>query len=102
MKQAVNLSPLMAFFASRWRGQVPLPVLFWRDMLVVGSLINLVASFATLMLIAQGASPGAALLMHFAPLPYNLFLYAAVWRFPQHTSRVRLIGTIWFLAVVFF
>ncbi|MDP2450213.1 MAG: hypothetical protein Q8M93_00040 [Polaromonas sp.] len=102
MKQAVNLPSLMEFFASRWRGEVPLPVLFWRDMLVVGSLINLTASFATLMLIAQGASPSAALLVHFAPLPYNLFLYAAVWRLPQHTSRVKWIGTIWFLAVVFF
>ena len=32
---------LFAFFARRWQRQVPLGTLFWRDVIVVGTLINI-------------------------------------------------------------
>ena len=41
------------FFSRRWRRQVPLGTLFWRDMVVVGSGINLVAAFVALMALGQ-------------------------------------------------
>lgn len=83
------------FFSRRWRGQVPVRRLFWRDMLLVGSLVNLMATFVALMVAAQGAGTGAAALVHFAPLPYNLFLFAALQRSPQR-SRVQFgIGLVW-------
>lgn len=83
------------FFSRRWRGQVPVRRLFWRDMLLVGSLVNLVFTFVALMAAAQGAGAGMAALLHFAPLPYNLFLFAALQRSPQRSQVQFGIGLVW-------
>lgn len=49
------------FFADRWHSRVDLGVLFWRDMIVVGTLINLVSGFAALILFTQNAAAALAL-----------------------------------------
>lgn len=95
----VNLPQPATFFAARWQGRVPLPLLFWRDMLMLGSGINLAAGFVVLMLIAQGASLGLAIAVHFLVLPYNLFLAAAVWRSHQGTVVTKSVAGFW---LVFF
>jgi hypothetical protein len=87
------------FFCRRWRGQVSFPVLFWRDVLGVGTLVNLSATLAALMLAAQGVRVELAAALHFAPLPYNLFLFAALLRAPQRTPFSTGLGMIW-LAVM--
>jgi hypothetical protein len=84
------------FFTSRWRGAVPPSRLSWRDMLLLGSVINLTASFAALVLATQAAPLGAAAALHFAPLPYNLFLPAALWRHPQRGAGQAATGGVWF------
>jgi hypothetical protein len=91
----VNLPQLTGFFANRWHGHVPLPVLFWRDMLLVGSCIHLAAGFVVLMLIAQGAALSLAITMHFLLLPYSLFLVMAVWRFPEGTMATKWVSALW-------
>lgn len=68
------------FFTRRWRTEVPMRVLFWRDMVLVGTLINLLATGLALAMAASGLSIALAAAVHFAPLPYNLFLVASVWR----------------------
>ena len=68
------------FFVRRWRREVSLGTLFWRDMMVVGSLINLATAFASLMALGFKAGALAASLVFLSPLPYNIFLAAAVWR----------------------
>lgn len=85
----------IGFFAGRWQGRVALPVLFWRDMLMVGSGINLAAGFVVLMLLAQGVSPGLAIALHFLLLPYNLFLAMAVWRSPQAGRVTTAAAALW-------
>lgn len=70
------------FFAHRWRGEVPMRVLFWRDMVLVGTMINLLATGVALAMAASDVDIVLAAAMHFAPLPFNLFLVAAVWRLP--------------------
>lgn len=85
------------FFSRRWRAEVDLQVLFWRDMLVIGSLINIIASTASLVLASQGVSMAIAAALHFAPLPYNGFLLAAVMRSPQRTALFMQIASIWFV-----
>lgn len=87
------------FFSRRWRGQVPLRRLFWRDTLLVGSAVNLGATFVALMVAAQGAGAGTAALVHFAPLPYNLFLAAALWRAPQRTPVTNGVGLAWLVVM---
>jgi hypothetical protein len=87
------------FFSRRWRGQVPVRRLFWRDMLLVGSLLNLLATFVALMAAAQGAGATVAALLHFAPLPYNLFLFAALQRSPQRSQAHWAVGLVWLVVM---
>lgn len=68
------------FIAARWRGEVPLSGLFWRDMVLTGSAINVVTTIAALVVLGLKAPTWAALAVHFAAFPYNLFLFLAVWR----------------------
>lgn len=88
------------YFARRWRADVPLATLWWRDMLVVGTAINLLASFAALMLAAQGVELGIAWAVHLAPLPYNLFLLASLLRHPDRTTSVTMLGAAWFVLML--
>ena len=73
--------------------------LFWLDMLAIGTVINLFASFAALMVVALIKEPTWALVLHFSPLPYNAFLLAAIWRFPVATLAWRLGASVWFVVM---
>lgn len=68
------------FLTRRWRGEVPLETVFWRDMIVIGTVINVLTTAASMALFAFDFPAGLALLVFFAPLPLNLFLFLAVWK----------------------
>ena len=87
------------FLRSRWRGETSLAVLYWRDILVIGSLINLFTGFAALMLAAQGVSLVIAAVVHFALLPYNVFLVVALWRTPRCSRIMAWTSLVWLGAV---
>jgi len=87
------------YFARRWRGEVVWPTLFWRDMIGVGTLLNVAASFGALMLVALGSPGAAAVALHFAPLPYNIFLFVALWRLARRPALVVVAAAAW-LAVM--
>ena len=70
------------YFSRRWHGRVPLPQLLWRDIIGIGTLINLVATLLALIAVTQDAPSVLAVALHFAPLPYNLFLFGSLWRTP--------------------
>ena len=93
------MSPI-PFFRSRWHGRVPLAVLLWRDMVWVGTLINVAASFLALAALAMGAHTALAVALHFAPLPYNVFLLAAVLRLQAMSTFTTIIAVVWFLVVL--
>jgi len=63
-----------------WRAEVPLATVFWRDMAVVGTIVNVVAIALAAFAAAAGAPTGVGLVIFMAPTPYNIFLVAAVWR----------------------
>ncbi|MDM7943472.1 MAG: hypothetical protein QUV35_12675 [Hydrogenophaga sp.] len=86
------------FFTRRWRAEVPLHLLFWRDMLLVGSLINVLLTGVALALVAAGGSVALAAAVHFSPLPFNLFLVASVWRLPAG-GALRWASLVWLVAV---
>jgi hypothetical protein len=94
------MTGLIGFFSSRWRGDVPLSRVFWLDMLGIGTVINLLASLAALILLAQKVDPRIAVALHFAPLPYNLFLFMAVWRAPQRTVFIGGMALAWLAAML--
>ena len=83
------------FFSRRWRGETPLRVLLWRDTLAVGTMANLLMSFAALAIAAMHLDLRIALAVHFTPLPYNLFLVAALMRSPQRSSVVSAVALVW-------
>ena len=92
-----------AFFVSRWQRRVPLGLLFWRDMIIVGSALNLAFAFAGLMALGFKAGPAVAIAVFHAPLPYNFFLFGAVWRTaelapPAAASTVRFGAIAWLIA----
>ncbi len=91
------------FFLARWRGLVPLDRLFWRDMLLVGTFISLAATALALLVLGAKGPAGAALLIHLAPTPYNLFLFLAVWRTASAQPGLlagiaQVVAALWLLA----
>ncbi len=88
------------FFAARWHGEADLQVLLWRDVLVVGTLVNLAAGFAAFLMLSQNVAPIWALSVYLAPVPYNVFLLMSVWRSNQCTPLVSLIAGLWFVLVL--
>ena len=84
---------------SRWRGETALAVLYWKDIVVVGSVINLVTGFAALMLAAQGVHLAIAVAVHFALLPYNAFLVVALWRTPRCSRAMAWTSVLWLVVM---
>jgi hypothetical protein len=82
------LSRVSGFFLSRWRGEAPLAITFWRDMLLVGTTLNIPVSLMAILLDAAGAPAGVVLGVFFVMLPWNLFLFLAVWRGASRTAPV--------------
>lgn len=69
-----------ACFRSRRHGQVPLATLFWRDMIVVGTTVDVAATLAAVLLLALEASTPLAIAVNVAPVPWSVFLFGSVWR----------------------
>jgi len=88
------------YFSRRWHGQVPVAILFWRDMLGVGTLINLTATALGLIMIINGIHAGFAVALHFLPLPFNLFLLAALNRAPDRNTLLMTIAVAWFVVMM--
>ncbi|TPK46040.1 hypothetical protein FJ492_08085 [Mesorhizobium sp. B2-5-4] len=93
------------FFRSRWLGKVPVDRLFWRDMMLVGTVINIASSAAALILLGLRMPLGLVLAVHFAPVPYNVFLTLAVWRTAEKAGGARaslfMLGSaLWLIATI--
>ena len=100
IRKADDASTRPGYFSNRWHARVPLSTLFWRDILAFATVINLFAGFLSLMSIAQDWGKGWSLSLHFALLPYNLFLVASVWRFPAAPPLIRWISLGWFALIL--
>lgn len=88
------------FLRSRWNGQVPWSVLLWRDMLAVGTAVNLAATLLAVAAAITGAPFVLVALLHFSPLPYNFFLFAALHRLPQRPEFAVAVAAAWLIAVL--
>ncbi|WP_192182022.1 hypothetical protein [Mesorhizobium amorphae] len=95
----------LGFFRSRWQGLVPLDQLFWRDLVLVGTAINIALSVVALILLGMKLSLAVVLAVHFLPVPYNIFLTFAVWRTAEKSggtkaSLMMLGSALWLILVV--
>ena len=61
--------------------------------------LNLAASFGALALLAMGAPGAVAVALHFAPMPYNLFLCLALWRLAQRPAPVAAAALAWLVVM---
>ena len=84
-----------AFFRLRWQGRMGWRTLFWRDLLLVGSLLSATATLTALVLLSRGEAPGTALAVHLLPLPYGLFMVGSLWRTPQSPALARWASLVW-------
>jgi hypothetical protein len=68
------------YFTSRWSGTAPLSVVFWRDMILIGSGLML-ASLGLILILAMNGAPTWAIVVAFLiNWPYSGFVVVAVWR----------------------
>nr|WP_276315275.1 hypothetical protein [Mesorhizobium jarvisii] len=78
--------------------------MFWRDMLLVGTGISIASSVVALILLGLKMPLGLVLAVHFAPVPYNIFLTIAVWRTAEKSgakASLMLLGSaLWLIATV--
>lgn len=93
-------TPAVNFFRRRWSGQVPWSVLLWRDMVAVGTAVNLGATLLAVAAAIAGAPFVLVALLHLSPLPYNLFLFAALHRLPQRPAFAVVLAAAWLIAVL--
>ena len=95
-------APAKSFLLSRWRGEVPLETVFARDMLIEGTLINILAAASGILLLVFGTPTPICVLIYFAPLPWNLFLFLSVWRSAENAGAVgaKLGAVLWFMVML--
>lgn len=94
------------FWADLWTGRIPLADAFWTYALFWGFIINVVATLASLGLIAAEAPNWVALAANFAPVPWNMLVLVGVWRsaaqpgIPRSLAvAARAITCIWMIAL---
>ena len=96
---------MMTVLRRLWRGEIPLSQLVWRDMVCVGTLVNVVAMGIAFLFVVLGASLMTGIALHLLPVPYNIFLVTAVWRRaerePADQAWAARFGSIVWLLIVF-
>jgi hypothetical protein len=80
VEHAARRNPAVVYIRRLWLGELPLSRVFWTDMLVIGTVVNIAAGIAAMLLFVSGAPIAIGVAVHFAPLPYNLLLFFAVWQ----------------------
>lgn len=84
-----------SFLSHRWHGRMDWRTLFWRDLLLVGTLLGASATLTAMVLLSRGEAASTALAVHLLPLPYGLFMVAAIWRSPQCPPAAKWASLLW-------
>ena len=93
----MNLETNPGYFARRWRGQVRWTTLYWRDLALLGTTINLVNGVLTMILLAKDVAIEWVLALHLMVFPYNLFLVLSVWRRSDMPDWARWSACAWLI-----
>src|ERR1044072_6897312 len=96
---------LAGYFLKLWRGEFPLARGFWPDLIVIGTVVNLVVSAAAMLLFVSGAPIVLGVIVHFAPVPYNILLFLSVWQAAARETSIwsfaaQVAGMMWLIAAV--
>ena len=68
------------FLVARWRGRVAADRVFWVDMWLAGTAINIATTFLSLVVLGLKLPLWLSLAVYFAPVPWNVFLVVSLWR----------------------
>ena len=95
---------MVAYVKNLWRGELPLARAFWSDMLVIGTVVNVAAMIAAMLLFVAGAPIAVGVVVHFSPLPYNLLLFFAVWQAASRETSdwsfpAQAVALVWFFVM---
>jgi hypothetical protein len=88
---------MLHYFSERWQARIPFHDMFWRDLIIRGTAINLLVLFVGLLLIARGYPATWAFIAHLLLIPYNFFLFLAVMRWPGVQAPFKAIAGGWFV-----
>jgi hypothetical protein len=96
----------LAFFRERWIGNVAMGRIFWYDIMLVGTAINLLSAMAALLTFTSDLPGWVGLTVFLLPLPYNIFLVACVWRKAGKRTDIgamacQLFAALWLIATVY-
>jgi hypothetical protein len=97
---------LRGYFRALLSGTEPLHRVIISDMLIGGTLINVVAMAAAFALFGIEAPTWLATAVFFSPMPYNLFLVFVVWKTSELSGGVwtwpaRILSFAWLVAMFF-
>ena len=88
---------------SLWRGEISLARVFWEYTIGWGTILNLLAAGASLIVFLKDGPLWLALLLHFGAVPLNAFLVVSIWRAATRESGsplasfARAASVIWFV-----
>lgn len=88
------------FITQRWQGHIGWRTLFWRDLLLIGTSLNLLMTGFALVLLSQDTPLQWVLLAHLLPLPYNLFILRALSRAAERPAVVMGVSVFWLILFV--
>lgn len=88
------------FLNRRWHGLVGWRTLFWRDLLLAGTLLSATATLTALILLTRGHGDSTVLAVHLLPLPYGLFMVTSLWRTPLCPPAARWASLVWLALTV--
>lgn len=93
-------SDLLDYFGERWRGKVALSRLFWFDMLLMATALNMLFVFISLVMLAKRVEWPWVIAVQTVILPYNAFLVSAVWRHAKTKAWMRAASASWLLVLI--
>jgi hypothetical protein len=104
VESVAQKNPAATYVIALWRGEIPLARVFWTDMLTIGTAINVAAMIAAVGLFLSGLV-AFGVVVHFAPVPYNLLLLLGVWHAAQREGSewsfaVQVVAVVWFATML--
>jgi hypothetical protein len=79
----------------RWRGDIPLSIALYRDMLIFGTLANAASAIGAFLAVNAGWPTWSVALVHFLPLPLNLLLFSAVEKARPRSYAAQALALAW-------
>jgi hypothetical protein len=99
------LGGIRSYYRALWSGTEPLHRVIISDLLIGGTLINVVAMALAFALFGLEAPAWLATTVFFAPIPYNVFLVFVVWKTTATSDSIwtwpaRALSFAWFAAML--